>query len=396
MLLRSGGREESARLAGKAVENSFACWDFDETEDTQGEEDQDDVGEPGVQSGEVKSLGYTVGMEKLKDVEVEEVEAVAALANEEERAPGKKRGDGVRAAEAENQGSEDGCQETAVHEEVGGVADEHVEEESDGAKADGGEDEALTRSEGEGELQFAEGDAGEEGADVGERGVLEEADELAGAVAVDGADDVVGVQVEIKGMGNEADDPKGDEEKNELDGFFGPGQADEPREGDIEDAFAGECPGDGVPEGGDRRAPTLEDQRREDDSLPELGVGARMPLILHHADGEHEDEKVDRVKTREAGEPELALAECFGALGVVVGEDVAGDEEEDADKDVAVVDEWIENAEMRRREVEEDDGDSEKGANTGERRKWRLACGRGLRSRRVRLGSLRSGLGFEF
>lgn len=201
MLRRSGGSEESARLAGKAVEDSFARRDFDETEDSQGEQDQDDVGEPGVQSGEVKSLGHTVGMEKLKDVEVEEVEAVAALANEEEGAPGKKSGDEVRAAEAENQGSEEGCQETAVHEEVGGVADEHVEEESDGAKADGREDEALTRSEGEGELQFAEGDAGEEGADVGERGVLEEADELAGAVAVDGADDVVGVQVEIEGMG---------------------------------------------------------------------------------------------------------------------------------------------------------------------------------------------------
>ncbi len=58
----------------------------------------------------------------------------------------------------------------------------------------------------------------------------------------------------------------------------------------VEDALAGEGPGDGVPEGGDRWAPTLEDERGEDDSLPELGVGARVPLVLHHAEGDEEDE----------------------------------------------------------------------------------------------------------
>ncbi len=47
---------------------------------------------------------------------------------------------------------------------------------------------------GQGVLKFAQGDASEEGADVGERGVLEEADELGGTVTVNGADDVVGVE----------------------------------------------------------------------------------------------------------------------------------------------------------------------------------------------------------
>ena len=129
------------------------------------------------------------------------------------------------AAEAENQSGEERGQEAAVHEEVGGVADEGVEEESDGGKTDGGEDEALARSEGESELQFAQGDSGEEGADVRERGVLEEADELGGAVAVDGADDVVGVEVEIERVGDEADDPEGDEEDDQRwTGFFGQGR----------------------------------------------------------------------------------------------------------------------------------------------------------------------------
>jgi hypothetical protein len=110
-----------------------------------------------------------------------------------------------------------------VHEEVRSLADKVVEEDSYGGEAEGGEDEALTRSEDEGMLQLAKGDAGEEGADVGEGGVLEEADELGGAVAVDGADYVVGVEVEVKGVGDEADNPEANEESDQLQRAFGPG-----------------------------------------------------------------------------------------------------------------------------------------------------------------------------
>jgi hypothetical protein len=110
-----------------------------------------------------------------------------------------------------------------MHEEVRSLADKVVEEDPYGGEADGGEDEALTRSENEGVLQFAKGDAGEEGADVGEWGVLEEADELGGAVAINGADYVVGVEVEIEGVGDEADDPEANEEGDQVEGPFGPG-----------------------------------------------------------------------------------------------------------------------------------------------------------------------------
>jgi hypothetical protein len=109
-----------------------------------------------------------------------------------------------------------------MYQKVGGVADERIEEKADGDEADGGENEALTRAEDESVLQFAERDADEEGADVGERSVLEEAEELSGAVAVDGANDVIGVQVEIEGMGYETDDPKGNQEGDQLQGLLGP------------------------------------------------------------------------------------------------------------------------------------------------------------------------------
>ena len=54
------------------------------------------------------------------------------------------------------------------------------------------------------------------------------------------------------------------------------------------------------------------------------------------------------------------------AVGVVVGEDVAGDEEEDADEDVAVVDEGVEKAEVRRREMKRMMKMARQGADAGE------------------------------
>jgi len=179
-------------------------------EDGQGKQDQDPVREPGFQSSEVEALRHVVGVEKLEDVEVEEIKAVAALADQEKGTPGEQGGDGVGTAEAEDESSEDRRHEATVHQQVRGVADKVVEEDSYDGEADGGEDEALARSDDEGKLQFAEGDSGEESADVGERGVLEEPYKFSGTVAVDGADDVVRVQVEIEGVGDEADDPKAD------------------------------------------------------------------------------------------------------------------------------------------------------------------------------------------
>jgi hypothetical protein len=63
MLRRSGGREKSGALTREAMENRFAGRGFNEVEDGQGEQDQDDVGEPGIQSGEMEPVGHMVGVE---------------------------------------------------------------------------------------------------------------------------------------------------------------------------------------------------------------------------------------------------------------------------------------------------------------------------------------------
>ena len=61
-------------------------------------------------------------------------------------------------------------------------------------------------------------------------------------------------------------------------GDLGQRQADEPGEGEVEQRLAGEGPGDGVPEGGEHRAPALEQERGEDDAGEELAVGVGVPL----------------------------------------------------------------------------------------------------------------------
>ena len=99
----------------------------------------------------------------------------------------------MRAAEAEDQGSEDRSHDTAMHEEIWRVQDQCVEKDSGECQADKGEKKALTLGNDQSMLKFAQSDANEEGADVRERSVLEEADELGGAVAIDWADDVIGV-----------------------------------------------------------------------------------------------------------------------------------------------------------------------------------------------------------
>jgi len=113
----------------------------------------------------------------------------------------------VGAAETEDERSEDWRHKTAVHEEVRCAINQGIEKDADNDEAQGREDQALTRTEGEGVLQFAQRNTGKEGADIGKGGVLEEADDLGGAVAVDRTNNVVGIEVEIERVRDQADDP---------------------------------------------------------------------------------------------------------------------------------------------------------------------------------------------
>jgi hypothetical protein len=210
--------------------------------DGEREQDEDNVGEPGVESSEVKTLWHMVGVEELEDIEVEEVEAVTALADQKKRAPGEDRRDGMGAAEAKDERSKYRRQETAMHQEIRSVSDQGVEEDANDDEADGRENETLTWSQDESMLQFAQRDASEKGTNIRQRSVLEETNELGGAVSINWAHNVVGVEVEVERVGDEAHRPKSHEKKDQVQGLFGPGQTDEPGEGSVEDTLAGEGP----------------------------------------------------------------------------------------------------------------------------------------------------------
>jgi hypothetical protein len=121
----------------------------------------------------------------------------------------------------------------------------------------------------------------------------------------------------------------------------------------------------------------LKEKRGEEEAVPELDVRAGLPFDREQRKGEQEDEEVGGVEAGEAGYPEVAFDQSGGAAGVVVGEDEAGDQEEAADKDEAVVEDGLEPGEVRRGEVEEQDGDGEQRADAGEGGKRRLAGGTG-------------------
>lgn len=72
---------------GEAAQEGFAGRSFYEAVDGEREQDQDRVGEIGVEGGQMNALGDVVDVEELKDVEMDEVEAVAALADKQERTP---------------------------------------------------------------------------------------------------------------------------------------------------------------------------------------------------------------------------------------------------------------------------------------------------------------------
>jgi hypothetical protein len=106
------------------------------------------------------------------------------------------------------------------------------------------------------------------------------------------------------------------------------------------------------------RDPALEQQRREDGSRPEHGVGVRSALLKERLPAEDQAEQVDRIEAGEAGLPEADLAQLPfpRAAGVVVRQHKAGEHDEEADGEIAGVDHRRQRAKARRvAKMEEDD-----------------------------------------
>ena len=73
-------RQERIGFAGEMAKNDFASRNLYEVERRKGEQDEYPIREPRIQLEQVKTFGHTVNMQKLEDIEVQQVEAVATLA----------------------------------------------------------------------------------------------------------------------------------------------------------------------------------------------------------------------------------------------------------------------------------------------------------------------------
>src|SRR5882757_5755911 len=182
----------------------------------EGQEENCSVGDPGVKGGQMQVIPDMPVVEQVHDIEVQKVKAEGGLADEEERTPGKDGGDGIRTAEADGEGREERQQQTTMQQDVGGVGDGVVEEEPDRNEAGGCHSEALTIGEVKLKLKFAKSDPGEKHADVSRRGIFESPQPDAVGVASNRANEVIGVEQQIESVGDEADDPEGEEEGDQT------------------------------------------------------------------------------------------------------------------------------------------------------------------------------------
>ena len=86
--------------------------------------------------------------------------------------------------------------------------------------------------------------------------------------------------------------------------------------------------------------PSLQQQRRENHPQAEVQPGVRRQLLHQHAYREQQAEGIDRIEAGETSRPKASRRErsTFSALGIVIGEDEAGEQQEEADRNVPPVD----------------------------------------------------------
>ena len=118
-------------FAREAPQNRFAGRNLNKVKDRQREQNQDHVREPRIERFKMKALRHMVSMNKLEDIEVEKIEAIAALTDEKKRPPGEEGRNRMRSAESENQRGEDRSHQATMHQQIGGAKHQGVEENSD-------------------------------------------------------------------------------------------------------------------------------------------------------------------------------------------------------------------------------------------------------------------------
>ena len=85
--------------------------------------------------------------------------------------------------------------------------------------------------------------------------------------------------------------------------------------------------------------PSLQQQRGENQSQAKIEPGVRLDLQRQHAHRKEQAEGIHGIKPGEASRPKASRRErsLLGPIGIVIGENEAGEQQEEADGDVSTV-----------------------------------------------------------
>ena len=247
--------EAGCRNASDARAEQAAGRIFDEEIDgDRNQADADEVGgDDGVNVGRVAEA-HAEGEGDYGDG-VEEIEAVAGFAEEEEGSGAERASPGGLGGETEDEQGEDGREQAGVED---GVRDDVAGGDGEDQKAGGGEDGPGAAAAGELEEECAGAHAEEELGEADERVELENAEPGEVIALAGGVEDTIGVEQDVAAGEDEAGEPGGGDPEWETVAAELLEQAHGEGEDEIEDDFDREAPGDGVPEEEDVGKPGLQ------------------------------------------------------------------------------------------------------------------------------------------
>ena len=307
-------------------------------------------------------------MNQVPEVEVEQVEAVARFTDEDKGPPTKDTGKNVLPGKAEDDAAKEGHEQAVVNDGVWNARTK-PEQEEDGGESEKAQEESLAGFAGNEFIEAGDDDAEGEARQVRNGRVFECLQPWPFTIAVN-MREVIGIEEDVKNAGDEAEKPDKKQTAHDGQSAVGTLPFGEPRKGEIEEPLGGHGPGGRVEEGSDFRNPALQKQRRKDHCEPEHGVCVLTILRGQIAPGKDEAEQVNGIDPRETGLPEADVVELAftGARCVVVGQDVTGEQDKEADGGVTGVDDRCENSKpIGIREMKENDVDGREGAQAGQR-----------------------------
>ena len=201
---------------------------------------------------------------------------------------------------------------------------------------------------------------------------------------------MVGVEQGVKDVGRYTDHPKHqngcDQTRWRRDAMLLKSEETQnPGKHQVQHQLRGQRPANRVPESRKPRAPGLQGKRRQHHTGEELEVSVGLPFERQKRHGKQQHKQINRVNTRQPSHVKAPLRKRR-AVSIVVSQNEAGDQKEEADEGECVVDNAPQEHRHRGREVKKHDVDGKQRAKAGEGREGWPGVGQGVGRGGAKLG----------